>query len=563
MCRHLLLEKHLNLRHHILVVLSLCLAILCFQGDSAAQMTQTVTYEADDSVFYNPDRGWFWSYIPTNYNNSPAPPVTVQDLADLHAEHGITLIRKYYLLYPYKTQNLPQSVLDELTSDMAACREAGFKIAVRFSYNWNVSFDPGGSEDAPLAWTLQHIDQLRPILHANSDVLHALEAGFVGLWGEWHNSSNNHVDNYTLSMMDSGRQILDAVMTLAPPERMVAVRYPEHNLMALYSTPLDASQAYTGTNQARLGNHNDGFARDETEFGTFRGLSDPARSYIQQQTRYTIQTGEFGGDTEYARNNVILYSELYNYVSLNAYQTDSLTLMDWLYANGGYDLLAKKLGYRFRLISSEIPLQCQAGTIMQITLVMTNDGWARPHNPRDIELVLRNTANGHVVRMLVIAPIDERLFLPGQGETQELILQVNVPHDTAAGVYELLLNLPDPDSRLNTRAEYSIRLANQNTWEPVTGYNRLQADITVTSSQVVLIPPNPTVPTAIDGNSIEITWPDLSTDETGYIIQRKPLQRVNEWHNIADLPPDSTSYTDTNGIHGLISYTYRVGVYGE
>ena len=43
----------------------------------------------------------------------------------------------------------------------------------------------------------------------------------------------------------------------------------------------------------------------------------------------------------------------------------------------------------------------------------------------------------------------------------------------------MYLNLPDPAAALSTRAEYSIRLANDATWENATGYNDLKHTINV------------------------------------------------------------------------------------
>jgi hypothetical protein len=39
--------------------------------------------------------------------------------------------------------------------------------------------------DATKAWMLRHIDQVSPLLHDNEDVIDALQAGFIGTWGEW------------------------------------------------------------------------------------------------------------------------------------------------------------------------------------------------------------------------------------------------------------------------------------------------------------------------------------------------------------------------------------------
>jgi hypothetical protein len=57
--------------------------------------------------------------------------------------------------------------------------------------------------------------------------------------------------------------------------------------------------------------------------------------------------------------------------------------------------------------------------------------------------------------------------------SQTLTLPTSLP----AGSYTLLLNLPDP--LLSTRPEYSIRLANQGTWDATTGMNSLLHTLTV------------------------------------------------------------------------------------
>ena len=47
------------------------------------------------------------------------------------------------------------------------------------------------------------------------------------------------------------------------------------------------------------------------------------------------------------------------------------------------------------------------------------------------------------------------------------------------GKYDLLLYMPDKYTAISSRAEYAIRLANDNVWEEATGYNKLLATLTV------------------------------------------------------------------------------------
>ena len=46
--------------------------------------------------------------------------------------------------------------------------------------------------------------------------------------------------------------------------------------------------------------------------------------------------------------------------------------------------------------------------------------------------------------------------------------------DGLSGEYTLYLNLPDPSEKLRDNPLFSIRLANNDTWEEKTGFNKLQ-----------------------------------------------------------------------------------------
>lgn len=147
---------------------------------------------------------------------------------------------------------------------------------------------------------------------------------------------------------------------------------------------------------------------------------------------------------------------------------------------GCYPEIARRLGYRFRLIDAAIPRIAVSGALFSLTVQMTNEGFARPYNQRGLELVLRHMGSGAVTR-IPAASGDIRLLLPGPGDTKTITLTARLPARLATGNYEVLLNLPDPAPALNRRPEYSIRLANEGVWEPSTGYNRLLATVTVSN----------------------------------------------------------------------------------
>jgi hypothetical protein len=68
---------------------------------------------------------------------------------------------------------------------------------------------------------------------------------------------------------------------------------------------------------------------------------------------------------------------------------------------------------------------------------------------------------------------DPRRWLPDEGNINIDLAVASLPADLPSGRYELLLSLPDPMASLYNRAEYAIRLANQDAWEAGSGFNRL------------------------------------------------------------------------------------------
>jgi len=56
---------------------------------------------------------------------------------------------------------------------------------------------------------------------------------------------------------------------------------------------------------------------------------------------------------------------------------------------------------------------------------------------------------------------------------------LKLPANLDAGNYDWLLNLPDAYPMLAGNSSYSIRLANENGWEPESGYNKLNSKLVV------------------------------------------------------------------------------------
>jgi Domain of unknown function (DUF4874)/Domain of unknown function (DUF4832)/Putative Ig domain len=451
------------------------IALIVFAGTWPA-LGESRTYVADEGEFGNPERGWFVFYeLKPTYHNNSNNWATSQLLAGYFAQ-GYRLA-KHVTLLPTRTDALPQSFLNQLTAEAAVFRAAGMKVIYRFTYNWNHNLN---DQDASQAVTEGHLDQLASFFAANADVIFGHEMGFIGFWGEMHHSTSGHIIPNTAGFTASGKALVQKYLSVVPITRSVSLRYPQ----AIFRDPasygslgymnlLTSATAYTGSAQSRLGSW-------YANFGDGDILWNENAEYAQEWIPSTEFVGmwshcdHFGGVTMDAQR-WLANGQACHYQALSNPKDESATFdiyQAWI-NTGTYSQYAKKLGYRYRLASASVPDTVNAGGVLGLQVSLANDGWARPLNPRTIEVVLRAVSNGVTTRLPFSPAQDTRLWLPGPGQTSALQLNVMLSGTLAAGSYRVLLNLPDPYANLAARPEYSIRLANLNTWEAGTGYNDL------------------------------------------------------------------------------------------
>ncbi|HEX5026041.1 MAG TPA: DUF4832 domain-containing protein, partial [Agriterribacter sp.] len=469
-----------------------------------------ITYAESNLDFPNPERGF---YIPSEYHSGS--PVALQEAAlrknrvDLQ-KHGsasyaiyATLIFRNYVLGQFIDQPISLEFLNAMQQDFDVVRKAGLKMIIRFSYinkvHSNGCADKEGIcppyGDAPKAIVLKHIAQLKPYLHKNADIIAVLQQGFIGIWGENYYTDyfGDASENGAGKIMDSSwrdrNDMLKALLDALPEDRMVQVRTPQIKQKYVYgpdadvsSTPMSPEAAYSGKAAARIGFHNDCFLASVDDYGTYYDYGSSAtpkkpangimRKYVEADSRYTPVGGETCDDA----------FSLENDCAPAGHAEEEMAAMHYSYLNTAYNnkvnndwdsmgcmnSIKRRLGYRFVLQDAVFPAAGKAGETFTFTIHLVNRGYAAPFNPRSAELILRNTKSKEV--FTVSCKVDTRYWFSGDIEWKEAIkLPANIP----AGNYELLLNLPDKYSSLSKRPEYSIQLANENTWEPHTGYNKL------------------------------------------------------------------------------------------
>lgn len=411
-----------------------------------------ITFTPAIGVVLNPERGF---YATTSL-------VDEQDLSTLR-QSGVTLVHSYVRLDDYRTSDIPQSLLDQVSAGFERVRAAGLKVILRFAYNFGPY--PDSEPDAPKAWVLKHITELKPLLEQNADVIAVVQAGFIGAWGEWHSSTND------LTEPTTRQEILEALLGAVPATRFVQIRYPDYK-RALYGAALTAQDAFGSSFAARVGHHNDCFVSSATDVGTYPDTEvDVLRDYVGADTAFVPMGGETCA-VDPPR------SECFSAI-------DEMTKLHMSYINREYepDVIAswapcreemdRRLGYRLFIESADLPSSAKPGGSFTLSLRLKNLGFAAPFNARPVFLVLRG--NGTVSRVQ-LQKADPRRWL---GESA-LQARVRLASKMSPGSYTLSLWLPDAAESLQSRSEYALRLANDDVWDETTGENLLgKVEITV------------------------------------------------------------------------------------
>ena len=453
----------------------------------------TRTFSASTSPVPNPEQGWF-IYSETTWGASGAGWRPL-DVAELQAKRtGTESVNGYTLpprtlLFRYvvmtglrETDTLPQAFLDAVAADFTTARQAGVKLIIRFCYSndgetgSNAHTDgPYGTDTTP-SRTLGHVAQLKSTIQANRDVIHAVQAGLIGTWGEWYYSDNwGNKGQLTSAQWNDRARLVTALLDWGVDYvllRYVGVkrRYLREGSGTGWTAPSDAAQ--------RLGFHNDAFQASENneDWGTFTTFADgmtadQARAYLADETARPVpMVGETAGVSSrsgYTETAKSLAEHHWSGLNPN-YHGDVLS--SWTTAQK--DEVARKLGARLSLDSASVPSSGVAGASVQVSLTITNSGWSAPLQARPIQMVFKDGSN--VIRRTLVRT--SKSLGPG---THTITESVQLP-DTQ-GAYNLYLAMPDRASSLSSRAEYAMQLASTGvTWAE--GLNGLGVTTTVSAT---------------------------------------------------------------------------------
>lgn len=447
------------------IILSL---VSFFSIISFAQTTTNVTYTASSENFSNPERGL---YKHTETHSTGYSSLSQSTLTSYRTSQNISLILRVFYLENFRNSAISQDYLNKVQADFNTIRNAGIKCIVRFAYS---DSDVAGQRDASKTQILAHIEQLRPILQNNVDVIAVMQAGFIGSWGEWY-----YTDFFGMAPTSTDylnrKAVVDGILSALPTSRMVQIRTPKLKQNTYSSTTaLTQSQAYNGSALSRIGHHNDCFLASSSDFGTYSNISTEY-PYLEQETKFLPMGGETCAVNEPRSGCTTALQEMqkfhWSYMNIDY----NPSVISGFTTNNCINDIKNKLGYRFELVTGAFPTSTNVGGTMAINFKIKNSGFATPFNQRTAYLVFKNTVTNEVYTKALNS--DPRLWT-SQAETT-INETITLPTNIVQGSYRLYLHIPDAASGISSRPEYAIRMANTNTWDATTGYNNLNATVTV------------------------------------------------------------------------------------
>jgi hypothetical protein len=436
---------------------------------SATAQVTSIKYTSSDKPIANPERGLYKHTATSTKTYTALDAATLQQYK---SDLGISLIYRNFQLNSFIYKNISADYLANMQYDFQVIRESGMKVIVRFSYSES---ERVRQRDASKLMILRHIQQLKPILQANSDVIALLQAGFIGTWGEWYYTSQADFGGWGYdetamkpNQLANRKEIVTALLDALPTNRMLQLRNIDSKQNFFNLEPIQYTKAHNQTAVARIGFHNDCFLSNSTDSGTFSNPEEQ-RKYLAEESKFVPTGGETcmlnAPRTDCSSAMLEMKEFHWSYLNLDYYPE----VINGFRKNDCLSEIEQKLGYRISLQSALLPKSIGLQDYLSLSITLKNEGFAAPFNPRKVYVVLRNATDGNEIKL----PLKTDIRYWFGSSTFTLNENIKLPNNTPTGEYNMYLYFPDEAPSLASNPAYAIQLANTQQWDATTGYNSL------------------------------------------------------------------------------------------
>lgn len=426
------------------------------------------TYTLDNSIIANPERG-FYEYTDTGENGG-YDLLTQSTLTDYRTIENITVIQRQFFLKDFITGiTISNTYLTNMQTDFNRIRNSGLKVIARFTYS---SPSVAGLYQPTKSQILAHIDQLKPVVNANKDVIVSIQAGFIGRYGEWYYTGGTEGSDTDGSPEFGDKSNINATQSNNRKEVVDYMLSEFDTSIPLQVRTVPIKQTFYPSGNSRIGIYNDSFLNIWGDSGTFTADSAGATPSLVENSIFQIAslTAPISGETNGTNSvtlsrtdgpNAKIELDFYNWSLINRDYFPEI-IASWT-ASGDFDIIAKDLGYRFQLNSSTFT---KTDTNMNVVINLTNIGYANSFKSRSAYIVFKNNSTSATHSYQITTDVNTWY-------TNVILNQTFSISSLVSGTYSSYIWLPDNDPTLSTRPEYSIRFSNTGTWDSITGYNNL------------------------------------------------------------------------------------------
>lgn len=352
-----------------------CILIFCITSAyEKAGVKSYFQFSSHNRTIVNPARGF---YTQINYKE-------VERIAEVK-ESGHSLVLVTMGLRDQIGQPIPEEKLQKLSDLLEEARKQEVMVIFRGSY----LYEADGAEPE-LEMIKCHIGQLAEVLNEYKDTVLLVQAGMVGLWGEWHGSEylrdEEAVRKEALQVVGWWLEYLDDVIELN-------LRRPAFIRMA-------EEEQY---DVERIGFHNDALLATDSDMGTYNEREEELL-WAEQNLKGKISGGEMPNISEYTEiPNVIKEFGQLNLTYLNAYYNEDV-LETWeeqeYEGENALSYIEKRLGYRYyvdRIVVNECLYPYTKE--FNLKLELKNEGFADAAARFHLYLVLDNGEEKQFIRM--------------------------------------------------------------------------------------------------------------------------------------------------------------------
>lgn len=460
-----------------------------------------------ENGLYNPSRGFRLETAVDVLHEKDTPTKELTELSAKYASDSVSLAQSYFYLTYLIDKKLSEENFQTMQAYFDELHKLGKKAVLRFAYERDfmgrAAVGPTGEQ------ILSHLDQLKPFLEKNKDLILVVQAGLIGAWGEWH-SSIQGLENSE----ETKAAVLEKLLSVVPQERNVQVRLPEFkNLLKdkpeLYKrlsfhddfivirpdrwdadmhegTPkfdqiVEESPYLVVDGELPWGFWSVGADPDSPSAGwIIDGLQVARRLFLQHYTSLSVihNYKEQHANKKFDENNAPEYSMIVwkkTMITEDSLRQHRMPVSDGYFEkkNGEkvkrnmFDYIRDHLGYRIELQSLQLPEKLEMGKENMLNLSLRNRGFATVFGEHNVCFVLISD-KGEVVEFPTNAnPMDWQPFEPKDSTCTSLVhpvdLSLTLPTSLTPGTYKLGLWIPDASDRLMYNPRYAIRCANGDT----------------------------------------------------------------------------------------------------